>query len=226
MTRFEKTKRNTVVRAPDQAAYDRETIYRILDEAFVCHVGFVQDGQPFVIPTLHARRDDALLLHGATKSRLMEHMEAGNEVCVSVTLLDGLVLARSVFHHSVNYRSAVLFGAGSLVGSDEEKLRALECFTERVMPGRWADVRKPNHQELKATSVVSIAIDSAAAKVSVGPPEDNEEDYQLPVWAGVLPIRRQFGPLENDPKLSSDIPVPEYLGAYLNERYGRAEPSR
>jgi len=217
MSTFEKRKRNRVVRAPSRAEYDRETIYRILDEAFVCHVGFTQDDHPFVIPTLHARRGDELLLHGATTSRLIEHVGAGNEVCVSVALLDGIVLARSVFHHSVNYRSVVLFGSGTLVSSDEEKLRALECFTERMMPGRWAEAREPNVHELKATSVVSLAIDSASAKVRTGPPVDAEEDYQLPVWAGVLPVSRQMGPLEDDPRMGSDIPVPGYLAAYVDD---------
>ncbi len=215
MSTFEKINKNTVVRAPKRGLYDQETIYQIIDEALICHVGFAQGNQPFVIPTLHVRRGDTVLLHGATTSRLIKHIQAGNEVCLSMTLVDGLVLARSVFHHSINYRSVVLFGQGHIVAGDEEKLKALEVFTERILPGRWADMRKPNEQELKATTVVSIAIDSASAKVRTGPPLDDEADYQLPVWAGLLPIQQQVGPPENDPRLGSDIPLPEYLKDYV-----------
>jgi hypothetical protein len=188
MTDFTQTDRNRVRRLPDRGRYDRETIYAILDEALVCHVGFVQDGQPFVIPTLHARVGDALLLHGATTSRLLRHIAAGGEVSVAATLVDGLVLARSVFHHSVNYRSVVLFGKGELVEGDAGKLAALEAFTEKLLPGRWAEARPPNAAELKATAVIRIAIEEASAKVRTGGPKDDPEDLTLDVWAGVIPI--------------------------------------
>ncbi len=188
MTEFEKTERSRVKRLPDRGHYDRETIYAILDEALICHVGFVQDGQPFVIPTLHARVDDALLLHGAATSRLLRHIAAGGEVSVAATLVDGLVLAKSVFHHSVNYRSVVLFGRGEIVAGDDAKLAALEAFTEKLAPGRWGAARLPNPAELKATAVVSIPIAEASAKVRTGGPKDDPEDLAREVWAGVIPI--------------------------------------
>ncbi len=188
MTDSLKTERSRVRRLPDRGHYDRETIYAILDEALTCHVSFVQDGQPFAIPTLHARDGDALLLHGATTSRLLRHIAAGGKVCVAATLLDGLVLAKSVFHHSVNYRSAVLFGRGELVEDDAAKLAALEIFTEKLTPGRWAAARQPNATELKATSVVRIAIEDASAKVRTGGPKDDAEDLALDVWAGVISL--------------------------------------
>ena len=157
MTDFEITDLNKIHRLPKRGHYDRETIYGILDATILCHVGFVQDGQPFVIPTNYARQGDTLFLHGATTSRLIRHVGEGGPVCISVAILDGLVLAKSAFHHSVNYRSAVVFGRGRLVEDDAEKLRALELFTERVVPGRWQEVRPPNRQELKATAVAAIA---------------------------------------------------------------------
>ena len=204
-------------RVPDRGIYDKETIYQIIDEALICHVGLVQDSQPVVIPTLQARYGDNLLLHGATTSRLIQYAQSGREICVAITLVDGLVLARSVFHHSVNYRSVVLFGRGSLA-PETEKLAYMRHFTNRLLPGRWDDARQPNEQELKATTVVSIPIELASAKVRVGPPKDDAEDYALPVWAGVLPIRQQFLPPEKDPKLPEDTPLPEYIRAHIKER--------
>jgi len=217
MSSFSKTKMNQVVRVPERGKYDKATIYPIIDEALICHMGLVQDNQPVVIPTLHARYEDNLLLHGATTSRLIKYAQAGNPVSVSMTLVDGLVLARSVFHHSVNYRSVVLFGRGSLV-PDEDKMRYLEVFTERLLPGRWADARVPNEKELKATAIVSIPIELASAKVRTGPPGDDEEDMHLPVWAGVLPLKPQFLSPQSDPKLSQDISVPEYILNYMKTR--------
>ncbi len=217
MTDFQTTEHNRVVRVPDRGHYDRATIYPIIDEALICHVSFVQDGRPFVIPTLHAREGDRLLLHGATTSRLIRHVAAGNEVSVAMTLVDGLVLARSVFHHSVNYRSVVLFGRGELAG-DDEKMAQLERFTEKLIPGRWADARQPNAKELKATAVVAIPIDLASAKVRTGGPHDDAEDYALPVWAGVLPIEQHFLPPETDPAMTSATPVPGYVTDYLAQR--------
>ena len=212
---FERTKRNRVVRMPERGQYDRESVYGIIDEALLCHVGFAPEGQPFVIPTLHARLGDKLLLHGATTSRLLKHVQAGHPVCVTMTILDGLVLARSSFHHSVNYRSVVLFGQGTLITDPDEKMAALAAFTDRMMPGRWDDAREPNRKEFKATSVVAIPIDSASAKVRVGPPKDDAEDMDLPVWAGVVPIRQVVGELQPAPDLREGIEVPGYIKAYV-----------
>ena len=214
MSEFPVTPRNQVKRVPQRGAYDQETIYGIIDEALICHVGFVQDGQPYVIPTIHARWDDRLILHGAPASRLLKHVQAGLEVCVAITLLDGLVLARSVFHHSMNYRSVVLFGKGVLLEDEEEKMNALETLTEHLIQGRWQDARRPNAAEMKATIVVAVPIDSASAKIRIGPPGDDEEDYALPIWAGVLPIEQRFAPPQDDPKLAPGIPVPNYVRDY------------
>ncbi|MCX6047907.1 MAG: pyridoxamine 5'-phosphate oxidase family protein [Chloroflexi bacterium] len=215
---FEKTKLNTVKRMPERGRYDKETLYPIIDAALLCHVGFVQDGQPFVIPTIHARRDDSLLLHGAKASRLLKHITSGEPVCITITHLDGLVMARSVFHHSMNYRSATIFGRGQLIEGDAEKLAALAVITEHVMPGRWADARQPTALELNATTVVEILIESAAAKIRSGPPSDDEEDYALPIWAGVLPLRPQWLATINDPRLSDGIELPSYLQSALGEK--------
>lgn len=218
MTGFTKSRRNKVIRMPERGQYEREDVYRIVDEALICHVGFIQDGQPFVIPTLHARDGDALLLHGSSASRMIKHAGAGNPVCVTVTLVDGLVLARSVFHHSINYRSAVLFGQGHLITEPEEKLAALARFTERLLPGRWDDARLPNRQELKATAVVAIPLDSASAKVRVGPPKDDEEDLALPVWAGIVPLRQVVGEPLADETVPAGFPLPDYLADYVERR--------
>lgn len=210
--------RNRVRRVPKRGQYDKDTIHRILDEGLVCHVGLVEDGQPVVIPMNYARRDDTVILHGAPASRLVKYVQAGHPVCVTVTLLDGLVLARSVYHHSMNYRSVVVFGRGRLIEAEQEKLAALEVLTEHILPGRWQDARKPNRQELDATAVVSIAIESASAKVRTGPPADDEDDYQLPVWAGVLPIQQQALTPVSDPRLRNDIPLPHSISNYRRTR--------
>jgi nitroimidazol reductase NimA-like FMN-containing flavoprotein (pyridoxamine 5'-phosphate oxidase superfamily) len=211
---FPKTARNKVKRHPERGNYDAETIYPIVDEALICHVGFVQDNQPYVIPTLHARQDDTILLHGAKGSRLLRHIEAGGEVCISVTLIDGIVLARSVFNHSINYRSAVIFGTGYRIEGDEAQLQALEIFTERLIPGRWQDARPPNAVELKQTTIVAVTIESASAKVRTGPSRDSDEDLDLPVWAGVLPLRQQSGTPIADPCLNPGIELPDYIRNY------------
>lgn len=208
MEQFEKTEMNRVRRLPQRGAYDAATIYAIVDEALICHVGFVQEGQPFVIPTIHARDGDTIYLHGAKASRLLEHAQRGEMLCLTVTLLDGIVAARSAFHSSMNYRSAVLFGRGHLVEEAAEKLHALEVITEHVLPGRWAEVRPITQKEIDAGSVVAVAIESASAKVRSGPPNDDEEDYALPIWAGVLPIRQEFLPPVADPKAVAEVPVP------------------
>jgi nitroimidazol reductase NimA-like FMN-containing flavoprotein (pyridoxamine 5'-phosphate oxidase superfamily) len=221
MLSFDKTPVNRVKRVPDRGKYDRESVYSIIDEALICHVAFVQDGRPFIIPTLHAREGDAILLHGATTSRLMQHIAAGSEVAISMTLVDGLVLARSVSHHSTNYRSAVVFGRGELV-PDEEKMAALALLTERLLPGRWEDARQPNEKELKATAVVRVPISLASAKVRTGPPGDDDEDLALPVWAGVIPTYTMYMPPEPAPNLAAGTPVPDYLSRYIAERNARS----
>lgn len=218
MTDFIKTKKNSIKRLPKRGYYDRETIYRILDEALICHVGFAVEGQPYVIPTNFARLGDRIVLHGAKASRLLKHVEDGHPVCLEATIVDGLVLARSVFHHSMNYRSVVIFGTGHLVENEQEKLRALEAVTEHLVPGRWKEARLPSRKELNATTVVSIKIDEASAKVRVGPPVDEEEDYALPVWAGVLPLREiPLSPVR-DEQQTEDLPIPEYVSAYSRTR--------
>jgi nitroimidazol reductase NimA-like FMN-containing flavoprotein (pyridoxamine 5'-phosphate oxidase superfamily) len=183
------TARTQVKRLPKRGQYDRETIDRILDEGFICHVGFVHDGSPVVIPTGYARSGDRLYIHGSAASRMLRSLDQGVEVCVTVTLLDGLVLARSAFHHSMNYRSVVIFGTAKAVTDEVEKNEALRLFTEHVVPGRWEQIRWPTAQELKATTVLSLPIEEASAKVRTGPPIDDEEDYAMSVWAGVLPLQ-------------------------------------
>lgn len=218
MSVFEKKSKNKIKRHPERAIYDKDVIYQIIDEAIICHVGLTQDDQPYVIPTLFARRGDEILLHGATTSRMIRHVVAGKEICITMTLLDGLVMARSVFNHSANYRSAVLYGRGRLIGSGEEKLQALKDFTEGLIPGRWEDVRKPNEKELKATSIVSVAIELGSAKIRQGPPGDDESDLKLPVWAGIVPISQQIGQPIDDPKLKNGIMPPKYLQRYIRNQ--------
>jgi nitroimidazol reductase NimA-like FMN-containing flavoprotein (pyridoxamine 5'-phosphate oxidase superfamily) len=208
---FPKTARNKVKRLPERGHYDAATIYPIVDAAMICHVGFVIEGQPFVIPTLYARQDDTILLHGAKGSRLLRHIQLGGEVCITVTLVDGIVLARSVFHHSINYRSAVLFGKGTVIEDEQAKLEAMEAFTERLLPGRWQDARPPNQVEVKQTTIVAVSIESASAKIRTGPPGDEAEDIDLPVWAGVLPLRQVAGAPLADTQLSPDVELPAYI---------------
>jgi hypothetical protein len=203
--------RSKINRLPSRGYYDKETINQIIDEALFCHVSFVHNNQPYIIPTIHARMNDRIVLHGAKGSRLLKHIAEGNEICIAITLMDGLVLARSVFHHSMNYRSVVIFGKGKLLENKVEKLEALKTITEHLIPDRWEDARKPNEKELNATTVVSIDIDEASAKIRTGPPIDDEEDYNLPVWAGVIPILQKFDSPENDPKLNEDIVLPNYI---------------
>lgn len=203
-----------VRRLPNRAAYDRATVDAILDEALVCHLGFVHDGQPFVIPTLHARAGNRLYVHGSSASRMQNTLGSGVPVCVTVTLLDGLVLARSAFHHSVNYRSVVLLGSACVVTAPDEKLLALEAFTNHLVPGRWAEVRPPTAQELKATSVLYLPLDEVSAKVRTGPPVDDEEDYALDVWAGVVPLSLHAGAPVADVRLAAGILAPAYATGY------------
>ena len=219
MTQFTKTEKNRIKRLPKRGEYDRETIYRILDEALICHVGFVEERQPYVIPINFARLGDKIVVHGARASRLLNHITAGHPVCVEATIVDGLVLARSVFHHSVNYRSVVLFGTGRAIQDEQEKLAALEAITEHLIPGRWQETRPPNQKEMNATSVVSIRIDEASAKVRMGPPVDDEEDYALPVWAGILPLRAAPSNPIRDERLPDDILLPEYIVGYSRKGF-------
>ena len=214
MTQFAKTEKNRIKRLPKRGHYDSETIYKILDEALICHVGFVENKVPFVIPINFARMGDEIVLHGAKASRLLKHIEAGGQVCIEATIVDGLVLARSVFHSSVNYRSVVLFGRGRSIEGEEEKLAALEAVTEHLLPGRWQDARRPNKKELKATLVVAVKIEEASAKLRLGPPSDDAEDYSLPIWAGVMPLQEQVLPVVPDELLLKGIPVPEYIETY------------
>ena len=208
------TARTRVVREAHRGVYDRETVYRILDEGLVCHVGFIAEGQPFVIPTSYGRKDASLYIHGSAASRMLRQMKDGAPVCVTVTLLDGLVLARSVFNHSMNYRSVVILGRATLVDDPEEKLTALRVLSEHILPGRWADARQPNERELKQTSVLRVPIEEFSAKVRTGPPIDDEEDYSFPTWAGVVPLEMKAGAPINDPKLDPGREVPLYAKSY------------
>ena len=214
MTSYAKTQRNQVKRHPERGAYDADSVYAIVDAALVCHVGFMLDGQPFVIPTLHARQGDTILLHGSRASRLLQHAEAGGELCITVTLLDGIVLARSVFSHSINYRSAVLFGRGEAIEDEEAQMAALEAFTERLLPGRWQDARPPTPTEMRQTAIVAVPIASASAKVRSGPPKDGAADLDLPVWAGVLPLHQAAGAPIPDAQLAPNVALPDYLRDY------------
>ena len=183
------TPRTRVIREPHRGHYDRETAYRILDQGFICHIGFIADGQPFVIPTAYGRAGNDLYVHGSAASRMLRTLDKGVPVCITVTLLDGLVLARSVFNHSMNYRSVVVLGTATAVQEQEEKLAALQAISEHILRGRWADARKPTEQELKATLVLRIPITEFSSKIRTGPPLDDEEDISFPTWAGVVPLK-------------------------------------
>jgi uncharacterized protein len=215
MSDFQPTSRTQVKRLPKRAHYDRETVYQTLDTAFVCHVGFSVEGQPFVIPTNYGRSGDTLYLHGSAASRMLKTLSASVPVCVTVTHVDGLVLARSAFHHSVNYRSVVILGTARMVEDPAEKMEALRCFTNHVMKGRWDDVRQPTEQELKATIVLALPLEEVSAKVRTGGPVDDEPDYALPVWAGVLPLQLTAKPPIPDEQRKNDPPIPDYLKNYL-----------
>jgi nitroimidazol reductase NimA-like FMN-containing flavoprotein (pyridoxamine 5'-phosphate oxidase superfamily) len=214
MSQFSPTERTQVKRLPKRGNYDRDTVYKILDSGIVCHVGFNVDGQPYVIPTNYGRAGDILYIHGSAASRMLRTLSEGIPMCVTVTHLDGLVLARSAFHHSVNYRSVVVLGTAKLVEDPAEKREALRIFTEQVMKGRWDDVRQPTEQELKGTTVLSIALEEVSAKIRTGGPVDDEPDYALPVWAGVVPLQTVVKTPEPDALRKNDPPVPEYLKNY------------
>ena len=214
MERFTPTERTTLKRLPKRGEYDRERVYAILDEAFICHVGFVVDGRPVVIPTGYGRVKDVLYVHGSAASHMLRTIGEGIDVCVTVTLIDGLVLARSAFHHSFNYRSVVVFGKARVVTDAAEKTAALRAFTEHVIAERWDDVREPTDGELKATTVLALPLVEASAKIRTGPPIDDEEDHALPVWAGVLPLRLATGEPIDDELLRDGITVPRYVRDY------------
>ena len=209
------TPRTRLVREAERGVYDRETAYRILDEGFLCHVGFVADSQPFVIPTSYGRKDDRLYIHGSAASRMLRQMKEGLPVCVTVTLLDGLVLARSIFNHSMNYRSVVILGKATPVDDPLEKVEALRLLSEHIIPGRWADARQPNERELKATLVMRVPIEEFSAKVRTGPPIDDEDDYSFPTWAGVVPLETVSRPPINDPRLDPQCEAPPYAARYV-----------
>jgi nitroimidazol reductase NimA-like FMN-containing flavoprotein (pyridoxamine 5'-phosphate oxidase superfamily) len=208
-----RTNRTRVRRVPNRGTHDRRLIDAILDEALVAHLAFVHDGGPAVIPTLLARAGDEVLLHGSAASRALRTLRGGAEACLEVTLVDGLVLARSAFHHSINYRSVVLYGTVRTVEDPAERVRALRAFTEKLIPGRWEHVRPPSPQELKATAVLALPIDEGSAKVRTGPPLDDEPDYASEAWAGVVPLRTVAGPPAPDPRLRPGIPLPDHVTA-------------
>jgi nitroimidazol reductase NimA-like FMN-containing flavoprotein (pyridoxamine 5'-phosphate oxidase superfamily) len=212
------TPRTRVVREPQRAVYDRDVLNRILDEGFICHVGFVLDGQPFVIPTGYGRHEDVLYIHGSAASRMLRNVGGGIPVCVTVTLVDGLVLARSIFNHSMNYRSVVVLGTGTAIEDREEKLAALRVLSEHIVPGRWEEARQPNEKELKATTIIRVPIREFSAKVREGPVIDDEEDYAFPVWAGVLPLNVVAGDLIRDSRVLEGIDIPDYVKSYSRSR--------
>ncbi|MCI0451415.1 MAG: pyridoxamine 5'-phosphate oxidase family protein [Candidatus Latescibacteria bacterium] len=219
------TQRTRVRRLPKRGAYDRATIDAILDEGLVCHVGFVVDGQPFVIPTLHARDGDRVLIHGSAASRMLCSLDQGVDACLTVTLADELVIARSVFHSSMNYRSVMLLGKARLIEEPRAKWDAMRALVEHLIPGRWDDCRQPNAKELKATWILEMPIDEASAKIRTGGPIDDDEDYALDIWAGLLPLAKGFGKPVRDPKLTRAIDAPAYLTRYARPSAARSASS-
>lgn len=222
MSTFTPTERTTLKRLPKRGEFDRSVVYEILDEAFVCHVGFVADGKPVVIPTSFGRIDDDLYIHGSAASRMLRSLAEGIEVCVTVTLIDGLVLARSAFHHSINYRSVVVFGRATVVAEQDEKIKALHAFTDHIVDERWRDVRPPTENELQATVVLKLPLAEVSAKTRTGPPIDDDEDYALPIWAGVVPMALTAGPPVADDRVLAGIEVPEYAREYV--RFSKGSP--
>jgi nitroimidazol reductase NimA-like FMN-containing flavoprotein (pyridoxamine 5'-phosphate oxidase superfamily) len=205
---LQRTERTTLKRSPSRGSFDRQTIYRILDEAFVCHVGFTIDQGPVVIPTAYARVGNDLLIHGSTVSRMLMALAMEVDICVTVTLIDGLVLARSAFDHSMNYRSVMIFGKARVLIDKQEKTAALRAFTEHIIPRRWDEVRPPNAQELKATTVLMLPLQEVSAKTRTGPPLDNEQDYALDIWAGVIPLKLSAGEPIADDRVKEGISMP------------------
>jgi nitroimidazol reductase NimA-like FMN-containing flavoprotein (pyridoxamine 5'-phosphate oxidase superfamily) len=217
LTIFNPTERTALKRLPKRGEYDRTAVFQILDEAFICHVGFIVDGKPVVIPTSYGRIGDDLYIHGSAASRMLRSLKEGIDVCVTVTLIDGLVLARAAFHQSINYRSVVIFGNATLVNDPDEKIRALHAFTDHVVSGRWADVRPPDEGELRSTLVLKVPLVEVSAKVRTGPPIDDEADYSLAVWAGVVPLELRAATPVSDDRLPSDIEAPDYARNYARK---------
>ncbi len=215
---IEQTKRTKLKRIPKRGNFERAAIYQILDEAFVCHVGFAANNLPFVIPTSFARIGDRLVIHGSAASRMMRALKEEIDVCVTVTLVDALVLARSAFHHSMNYRSVVVFGKAKIISDEREKYAALKAFTEHIVPGRWAEIRPPSKNELKGTTVLSLALTEASAKIRAGGPVDDEEDYEMDVWAGILPLGIEIGAPVADERLKTGVAVPPNVLNYTRKR--------
>lgn len=211
MSEFQKNERNTVRRLAKRGRYDRDTVYGILDEGSLCHLGFIVEDQPFVIPTLYGRENDTIFVHGSSVSRMLKNLSEGIRACVTVTLTDGIVLARSAFHHSMNYRSVTAFGTGAEVTDEDAKVNALKVISESVLPGRWDKVRLPNQKELNVTTVIAIEIEDAAAKIREGDPQDDREDYELPIWAGVIPLVSSYGSPIADSLLDEAIEIPEHV---------------
>jgi nitroimidazol reductase NimA-like FMN-containing flavoprotein (pyridoxamine 5'-phosphate oxidase superfamily) len=214
MQAYTPTEKTRVTRIPDRGKYDAETVHAILDEGLVCHVGFVVGEQPYVIPTLYARVGGEIYFHGSAASRMLRNLSEGLRVCITVTLIDGLVLARAAFHHSTNYRSVMALGIAQPVMDEEEKMAAMEAFTERVVPGRWADVRMPTAQEMRATTVMRLPLQEVSAKVRTGDPKDEAEDYDLPIWAGVIPLQIVAGAPIPDSAMRMQLAPPEYAVNY------------
>lgn|SRR5512143_1339731 len=215
MSTFSPTERTILKRLPKRGEYDHAAVYRILEEAFICHVGFISDGKPVVIPTSYGRIGDDLYIHGSAASRMLRSLEKGIDVCVTVTLIDGLVLARSAFHHSINYRSVVIFGNAKVVDDSDEKLNALHAFSDHIVPGRWEEVRPPSESELRSTLVLKLPLVEVSAKIRSGPPIDDEEDYELPVWAGTVPLKLTAAAPIADDRLPAGIDAPKYATAYV-----------
>jgi len=215
---FTPTEKTRVKRLHERGHYDRETVYAILDAGFICHVGYLIDDQPYVTPTSYWREGDRLYWHGSSASRMLRTISKGIKVCLTVTHVDGLVLARSGFHSSINYRAVMAFGEAEVIADPQHKEQALKAFVEHVTPGRWALLRPLTSQELKGTTVLSMKLSELSAKVRTGPPKDDEEDYALPIWAGVLPLRMTAGPPEPDPRLTAEVPIPDHAQRFALER--------
>jgi len=214
---FEQTGCNRVRQVANRGHYDRETVYQILDASLVGNIGFVTDDGPCIIPMLFARCGDELLFHGSSKSRLMNMLCGGGKICVSTTLLDGLVMAKSLFHHSMNYRSVTVFGCGYEVTDENERMEAVRIIADKTMVGRWDDARQPNVQEMKATCIAAVKIESASAKIRTGPPKDEPDDLELPVWTGVLPLAQVAGePIDREDEVA-DLKVPDYVKRWRQE---------
>jgi len=215
---FTPTEKTRVKRLHERGHYDRETVYAILDAGFICHVGYIIDDQPFVTPTSYWREGDRVYWHGSSASRMLRTISKGIKVCLTATHVDGLVLARSGFHSSINYRAVMAFGEAEVITDERHKEQALKAFVEHVTPGRWAMLRPVTSQELKGTTVLSMQLDEVSAKVRTGPPKDDDEDYALPIWAGVLPLKVSSGPPEPDPRLTVTVPIPEHARKFALER--------